>query len=78
MSRAIEIPPTYFARVLRALRERRRWSYGDLAYECGIDAARLWRFEHDERRPSLDEAAALARAFAVGLDAFDEKITKNS
>ncbi|MEQ4521151.1 helix-turn-helix domain-containing protein, partial [Nocardioides kribbensis] len=54
---------------LRALRQRRGLTLGELADETGVSTSTLSRLEAGLRRPTLEQLLPLARAHGVTLDA---------
>ena len=63
-------PSQVFARRVREVRERQRWSQEDLARRLGelglsMDRAQVARIERRDRKVSIDEAFVLAHALSV-------------
>lgn len=53
---------------LRELRRRAGLSQGELSAHLGVDTSLISRWEKEERDPSLDQLAAIARFIGVSLD----------
>src|SRR5262245_3565753 len=53
---------------LRELRRRAGLSQAELAAQLGVDTSLVSRWEKEEREPSLDQLAAIARSIGVSLD----------
>jgi Zn-dependent peptidase ImmA (M78 family)/DNA-binding XRE family transcriptional regulator len=53
---------------LRDLRKHSHLSQGELARRLGLDTSMISRWEKGERKPSLEQVFALARAFGVSVD----------
>lgn len=57
-------------RLLAALYER-YWTQGDLAWESGVPAHRIWRYCHGTEWPDADTLARLAAALGLPLGGLD-------
>lgn len=64
--------PVTFGQVVREMRDDEEWTQYRLAKEAGISATYLAELEIDEKGPSLEIAAKIAKAFGVGLAVFDD------
>src|SRR5258705_12956454 len=61
------IPGSFGAR-LRQIREKRELSQSDLARRAGMQPSAVAHFEADRRKPSFDNARALAKALDISAD----------
>lgn len=50
---------------LRAFRRARNWTAADMAAECAVNRAEVYRWEHGERLPSLPTLCRIADALDV-------------
>ena len=57
-----------FAARLRHMREKRELTQSDLAERAGMQPSAIAHFEAGRRKPSFDNARALARALEVSAD----------
>lgn len=53
---------------IRELRDAEGWSLKELERRSGVDRGTIWRVEQGRQSPSVDKAAALAKALGVSLD----------
>lgn len=53
---------------LRAFRRARNWTAADMAAECAVNRAEVYRWEHGERLPSLPVLCRIADALDVSFD----------
>jgi transcriptional regulator with XRE-family HTH domain len=59
----------YLADKIKSLREKRKWSYSELARVTGIPQPTIWRLEKGNiAQPKADTLVALAKAFGVPVD----------
>lgn len=57
-----------FPRRLRDLRKKRGLTQGVLSELCGLESARVYRWEHCGVIPNIEAAAQLADFFGVSMD----------
>jgi len=60
--------PTTFGARLREIRDKRELSQSDLARKAGMQPSAIAHFEADRRKPSFDNARALAKALDISAD----------
>ena len=65
---APDLPTDVFPERLRAARELRGWSQGDLASRCSMPTSSVGHFESGTRKPSFDNLRKLANALEVTTD----------
>src|SRR5258706_14755664 len=53
---------------LRKIREQMGLSQEDLGDRLGLGNRQIWRYEHNQTRPSSEVVAAIARALSVSAD----------
>src|SRR5260363_479896 len=61
-------PSELFQERLKAARELRKWSQGDLASQAGMPPSSIAHFESGSRKPSFDTLRRLANALEVTTD----------
>ena len=61
-------PPDLCQERLRAAREPRKWSQGELAEKAGMPPSSIAHFESGSRKPSFDTLRRLANALEVTTD----------
>lgn len=61
-------PSELFRERLKAARDLRKWSQGDLATRSGIPPSSVAHFESGSRKPSFDTLRRLANALEVTTD----------
>jgi transcriptional regulator with XRE-family HTH domain len=61
-------PSELFQERLRAARELRKWSQGELAEKAGMPPSSIAHFESGSRKPSFDTLRRLANALEVTTD----------
>ena len=64
---ALSVPPGFNARV-RAAREHRKWTLGQVSVRTGLSAQTILRAEIEGRDVKLSTAAALAVVYGLSLD----------
>ena len=68
-------PSEFFSGRLRAAREKRKLSQGDLANRAGFQASAISHFETATRKPSFDNLRRLADALDVTTDYLLGRVT---
>jgi transcriptional regulator with XRE-family HTH domain len=63
--RHIDLPGGTFAANLRAAREAHGWSVADLASRTGLDQSTVYRWEQEQRQPTLPAILTLASTFSM-------------
>lgn len=63
--RHIDLPGGTFAANLRAAREAHDWSIAELARRTGLDQSTVYRWEQEQRQPTLPAILRLASTFSM-------------